>query len=402
MRVISKVLTYPTPPHATIAYEYAYYTRASGMDKIRLRFLDVSDDIFDQGSLSFSNDNGKTWCDSRPHLVSRKTPEGTLRGFEGLGWVDPVNGRLVTLYLVGLFRKDSSQEGMTQYYLNYRVSEDGGRSSIVDEQAIQKGTAYSPQHPFENVWVGRNCVSMPAIPPLVRTRQGHLVASVMMSVPGPDGKLMNPGGGFTWLEELILFGRWQADGHMEWESGPRLALPPEKSTRGLDESALTEMPDGRLLLVMRGSNGGQNDPEGKIPGYKWFSVSPDAGLHWTEPQPWGYADGTLFHSPASMNQIVRHSSGKYYWFGNISPQNPNGNEPRYPLVAGEIDTVSGKLIRESLFEVDTLQPGEPVELQLSNFYVQEDRADGCLLLYIPRFIPRGKWVGDTYVYRIEV
>jgi hypothetical protein len=273
----------------------------------------------------------------------------------------------------------------------------------VDEQIIQRGEGYSPQHPLEHVWVGQNCSSLPAVPPIVRTRQGHLVVSSMISVLGPGGKLINPGGGFTWLEELILIGRWQPDGRIAWECGPRLALPPEKSTRGLDESTIAEMPDGRLLLVMRGSNGGRKDPEGKIPGHKWFAVSEDAGFTWSEPQPWGYTDGTLFHSPASMSQIVRHSNGRYYWFGNICKENPNGNLPRYPLVAEEVDPASLMLVRDSVFAVDTIQPGEPVNVQLSNFCVHEDRADGCFLLYIPRFMPKdGKWAGDTWLYRIEV
>jgi hypothetical protein len=104
-----------------------------------------------------------------------------------------------------------------------------------------------------------------------------------------------------------------------------------------------------------------------------------------------------------MSQMLRHSNGRYYWFGNICRENPNGNLPRYPLVAAEIAPESLMLIKDSVFVVDTIQPGEPVNLQLSNFYVHEDRADGCFLLYIPRFMPKdGKWVGDTWLCRIAV
>lgn len=406
MRLVSKNVTYACPPHASSAYEYTYYGSRRGRDKVRLRFLDVSDDIFDAGSLAFSPDNGASWPESRPHLGARKTTEGTLRRFEGLGFVDPENGLLLTLHLEGLFRKDNSLEGMSQYYLNYRVSADGGKTALLDERVIQKGP-YTPEHPCEHVWIGRNAMSIPNNPPIVRTREGHLVASIMISTLGPDGNYHNPGGGFTWLEELILFGRWREDagtsGKIEWELGPRIALPPEKSTRGLDEATLATMPDGRLLLVIRGSNGGSKDPEFRIPGRKWACVSSDSGRSWSEPAPWGYAEGSLFHSPASMSQILRHSNGTYYWIGNISPENPRGNGPRFPLVMLALDPASLRPIRESTFVVDTRGPDDPEVLHLSNFAAHEDRADGTILLEMPRLYRKkdGKYTGDTYRYRIE-
>ena len=128
LKLLEKNLVFPNPPGlgVTTAYEYEYYARPTGVEKIRLRFMDISDDIFDDGSLSFSTDNGRTWRDQRPHMVGRKTAEGTLRRFDGLGWTDPVEGKLLNLYLDGLFRKDNNLEGMQQYYLNYRVSDDGG------------------------------------------------------------------------------------------------------------------------------------------------------------------------------------------------------------------------------------------------------------------------------------
>ncbi|NQU11154.1 hypothetical protein HQ590_10215, partial [bacterium] len=147
MKLLSKTLVFPNPPGVTTAYEYEYYSQPTGFDKVRLRFLDISDDIFDRGSQSFSNDNGRTWGDERPHLMGRKSPEATLRRFDGVGWVDPIEGKMLTLYLEGLFRHDRSLEGMQQYYLNYRVSADGGRPSLVDARAIQQGAEFGAEHP---------------------------------------------------------------------------------------------------------------------------------------------------------------------------------------------------------------------------------------------------------------
>jgi len=403
MRLAGRTLLYPTPPGATTAYEYSYYGKAAGLNKVRVRYLDVADDIFDNGTISFSDDNGETWGEERPHGNAVKTARGTLRRFDGLGFIDPVNGLLLNLYLEGLFTGLNSLEGMSQYYLNYRVSADGGRTSLVDERVIQQG--YTQEHPCEHVWIGRNCMSMPANQSMVRAPQGHLVVCASITISGPDGTLYNPGGGFTWSEELILIGRWRDDGssHIDWECGPRLAIGPELSTRGLDESTMALLPDGRLLLVMRGSNGGAHDLEGKIPGRKWHSISADGGFNWSAPAPWSYHDGELFYSPASMCVILRHSNGNYYWFGNICPENPLGNHPRYPLVCVQVDPQSCLLRRETLFTVDTRLPGEPELLQYSNFNVHEDRVTGEMIVDIPRFMPEGEsWTGDSYEYRIEV
>ena len=207
------------------------------------------------------------------------------------------------------------------------------------------------------------------------------------------------------MEELILIGRWQDDrsGRIQWSCGPRLSLPPDRSTRGLDECTLAEMPNGTLLLIMRASNGGSKDPEYRIPSYKWFSVSIDGGFTWSEPQPWGFSDGGTFFSPASMSQLLGHSNGRYYWLGNICNANAKGNSPRYPLVIGEVDTESLRLVRDSLFIIDTRQPDEPEGIQFSSFAAHEERVGGAILLYVPKIIPHdGTWMGDSYLYRLAV
>lgn len=410
MRVKEKTLLFPNPAGATSAYQYSYYGKAAGPDKVRIRYLDVADDIFEGGTIAFSADNGQTWKDERPHGAARRTDAGMLRTFEGLGFVDPVNGLLLNLYLEGLFTGLNSHEGFLQYYLKYRVSNDGGRTFLVDEQVIQQdppghpGT-YTPQHPLESVTIGHNAICMSANLPLVRAPQGHLVACVMISLPGEDGQPANPGGGMSWMEEQILFGQWRDDqsGRIDWTCGPRLAISPHLSTRGLDESTLALLPDGRLLLVMRGSNGGTRDTNFDIPGRKWHSFSVDGGLNWSEPAVWTYHDGAEFYSPASMSLLVPHSNSRLYWFGNISPHNTRGNHPRYPLVCVEVHPESGLLLRDSLFVLEDRSPGESELLQLSNFSVHEDRANGDLLMELPYFFPLNDvWTADTFCYRVEV
>jgi hypothetical protein len=148
------------------------------------------------------------------------------------------------------------------------------------------------------------------------------------------------------------------------------------------------MPDGRLLCVMRGSNySATKDPEYKIPSYKWYSVSNDGGHHWTRPQPWTYDDGKPFFSPSSMSQLLEHSSGRYFWVGNISPSNCRGNDPRYPLVIGEVDRQTLKLIKNTILVIDTKRPDDPKEgdFQLSHWWGLEDRATKDIVIAGARY-----------------
>jgi len=399
MKLISKTLVFKNPPKVTTAYEYEYYSRPKGVDKVRLRFMDISDDIFDDGSLTFSTDNGRTWKDQRAHNLGKKTADATLRRFDGVGWVDPVEGKMITLYLEGLFRKDNLLEGVRSYYVCYRTSEDGGRTNLVDERIIQNGPGYSAEKPFDGVHIGKNAMMMPLIPGIVRLPSGVLCLVLSRSILGPDGEYHNPGGGFTWLEEMVLHGRWQKGGKIAWEQVGKLSIDPSKSTRGLDEMTMQLLDDGRLFLVMRGSN----DGEGKIPGYKWFATSKDEGRTWSEVKPWGYSDGSLFYSSASCCQLLKHSNGKMYWIGNIANEMPRANQPRHTLHIGEVDPKTLGLKKETIFVIDQAKNEEGTLTQLSNFYAHEDRESHHLVLHMPYFVQRdGVWTGDTFRYLISV
>jgi hypothetical protein len=396
MKLKSKILSFPSPKPGITAYENSFYTRPTGLEKMRLRILETADDIFENPSCSISTDNGRTWPESLPLMRAQKTPQGILRGFENTAFVDPVNGHLVRIATEGFFRRDTSDEGYTSYYLKYSLSDDGGRTVSVEDQVIEKGRA--PEHPFDHIWIGKNAFMNAAPNAVVRTSRGHLIVPVVNSALGGDGNLFCPFD-HVWLEVFILIGRWQSNNRIEWQAGPRITLSTEQSTRGIFEPTIEQMPDGRLLMVMRASNA--NQP--RRPGWKWYSVSSDEGFTWTAPQPWRYTDGTAFYSPSSVSQFLRHSNGRYYWFGNICPHNPDGNLPRYPVVAVEVDPASLMLVKESAFVVETRQPNDPATLQLSNFVVHEDRANGDFILHMSTFFPEadGRYSGSAYSYRLE-
>jgi len=147
---------------------------------------------------------------------------------------------------------------------------------------------------------------------------------------------------------------------------------------------------------------GSNDKNPALPGYKWYTYSTDGGYTWAPLCPWRYTDGTAFFSPSACSQLLWHRSGRLFWIGNITPLNPRGNRPRYPLVIGEVDTRSLLLRRESVTEIATRQPEDDEQMTLSNFYAHEDRETGEIVIYCTRAHVHGLFTGSAYRYRVTV
>jgi hypothetical protein len=185
---------------------------------------------------------------------------------------------------------------------------------------------------------------------------------------------------------------------VEWDLSERLNVSPERSTRGMLEPTVAEMPDGRLLMVLRGSN----DVKPRVPGYRWRAASSDGGYTWSAPEPWTYEDGEAFHSPSSCSQLLAHSGGRLFWLGNVCRENPRGNQPRHPLVIGEVEPESLCLIRAGILVVDDRRPGEDERLALSNFMAHEDRETGHILVHVSRAFQRGDRTSAAYLYRVAL
>ncbi len=395
-------------PEGMTAYATGYYTQATGLEmRCRRRLTNRSDVMTQSGGDAYSQDNGRTWGPWNEPTVEDVYNER----FNGVAWVvpwmDPVMGRL--LHLGGGNERAFYQSGkvvdvMKKYFLVYGVSVDGDRSLTVCERVIQKGEPYSQEHPLKNHWVGKNSAFMGdngSRP--IRTRAGRILVPFQYSHPGPDGEYLNPGGGYTFHDSAVLIGQWRDDLRIDWEVSEIVYGDPARSTRGFIEPTIAEMPDGRILMVLRGSN----EKKEELPGYKWYCVSEDGGYRWSEVKPWGYTDGTAFYSPSSMSLLLSHSSGKTYWLGNICPENPRGSSPRYPIVIGQVDPKSMMLMRDTVAEIDTKTSEDAVsglgELYLSCFYGYEDRENGDIVVWMTRFFRQNKiFNGDAYVYRLTV
>lgn len=271
---------------------------------------------------------------------------------------------------------------LKNYYLRYRVSADGGRTWQFDEPVIQQG-AYDALHPLKDVWIGQNAIFLGDIGCIpIATRDGKILVPAQITRRGENGKLANPGGGHTYTDVVVLIGTWTADHHLQWQVSPRVQGDPGLTTRGVIEPTLAETDDGRLLMVMRGSNWRGSNAEFKgapgtkaPPGCKWLASSVDGGLTWSKPEPWTYDDGEVFFSPSSMSALFRHSTGRIFWVGNLLPANPEGNLPRHPLVIGEVDRTTLRLSRSSVVTLDQEGPGDKPQgrLDLSHVHLMEDR-----------------------------
>ena len=352
-----------------------------------------------------SADNGRTWIQQAPRPDFDGGLPKNFRRSPYPGFVDPVTGCLLTV-IFALDRPDvdnaivEPKETATDSYIRYRVSLDGGTTFLFDEPVIQEGD-YDFKHPLEGLHLGKNAIflgDMGCRP--IRTRQGHVIVPTQMTILNAEGSLETFGSGWDYYHCLMLIGTWKEDHRLTWKVSVPIAADPNRTVRGLYEPTLAEVPDGRILCVMRGSNGLKKDSNHEWPSRKWHCVSTDGGFHWSKPEPWRYSNGKDFFSPSSMSQIIPHSSGRYFWIGNISPANCQGNAPRWPLVMGEIDPASMMLIEDSVITLDTRGPDDPEGLQLSNFYAFEDRETGDIVLPMQRWKP-----GEVYervIYRMGV
>ena len=395
---IRRELFMSSPGRGVAVMAYAFYTEQRGGSMVSLEERWSRSDTVDNAFVRRSRDDGENWGPAERVLTGKKRSAGTFRRHPRAGFVD-ARGRYIEFWNAGILATDDPLEGLRNWNVYYRVSKDGGRSFGRTRQIIHIGSDFHQRHPLPGVWTGKNCVMMGDVSCVpIDGPDGSILVPVQITPLGDDGKLANPGGGYTYTDAAVLRGRWRA-GRIEWQLSELVRADPSRSTRGMDEGTLGILSGGRILMVLRGSN----DRRPELPGYRWHSISSDAGQTWTPPQPWTYSNGERFFSPSSCSQLIRHTSGRLFWVGNIVPENPRGNRPRYPLLIGEVDRRSGLLQESSLRIIDTLQPAEDPLLSLSNFYVREDRRTGGLAIHMTRlFAGSGPWSGDAFLYRVQV
>lgn len=401
---LSREVFIPSPGPGIAAHAASYDLDGAGR-LLSIHGLMSRSDTVDAGFLRWSADNGATWSAATEWPTRYDAPGGTGRRHHRGVYRDPASGRLIALWTQGVLPQDDPIEGQWHWVLYHAISTDGGRSFGEPRQIIHAGAGYDSIHHLPGITVGKNCAMMGDLGerPLTRA-DGAILIPVQISRTGPDGEYLNPGPSFTFLDSLMLVGRWQKDGSLSWTCSEPLLADPAVSTRGFFEPTLAALADGRLLCVMRGSN----TKAPKLPGWRWYSLSADGGQTWSPVAPWHFTDGGSFHSPSSCSQLIPWPDGRIFWMGNICGENPDGNGPRYPMVIAQVDPDSGFLRRDSLATLDDRAPGESARLTLSNFYARRDPLSGQLLLHLTRLFPKdgagGKldWTADALLDRYAI
>jgi len=336
----------------------------------------------------FSEDNGKSWIlyPVKPDFLAelphgyRRTPVTAILD-PNTGWIVSFINSLDTPGLDPKVHEPTNVYHM--HYIRYRTSVDSGESWLVDEPIIKEGT-FAVQNSSNNDFNSANPIYLgdKGSAPII-TKSGKILIGAQLPMIGTDGKVISPG----IFEVLVLIGTWIKNHRLSWKISERIIGDKKWTTRGLCEPTLVQLDNGSIMMVMRASNGHKQDPDYLIPSYKWYAISKDDGLSWSEPKPLKFDNGENFFSPASMSTFFKHSTGRIFWVGNISEENCRANSPRWPLVIGELDINDFSIIHSSLFIVDTYNNKDQTlnrKLDISHFTIIEDRVTNNIILTYPR------------------
>ncbi len=361
-------------------------------------------DTFSDSIIQLSDDNLKTFSKEYTDKTSWQTDKGTMTKYFKVQVIDKLRNNLYMFYNQGLLPSNDPKEGVKNWQMYYAMSKDGGETFSFYEPIILEGDEYNITHPINDVFIGHNSFMVGDYPcvPIILPDGETILLAVQVSVLNENMELFNPYGSFTFQASYILKGKFQEDGHIKWESmSNKMLASIDESTRGTIEPAICRLPDGRILMVNRGSN----DLSENIPSYRWYCISKDDGDTLKGPYHLTYSSGEKFFSPSSCSMLLPHTNGKIYWIGNISPKNARGNMPRNPLCIVEVEHQTIGLKKETKFDVIKRDEKDYHDITFSNFYAREEKATGDILIYCTSFWsnPDNPMESEgSYEYRIKV
>jgi len=333
-----------------------------------------------------SHDNGRTWSspEELPGVVV-EDERGGLVTFPGGPIFDQANSSLMRVVMKRIWPGTPAYtfEWTTHlhpFHDHVFIAEEGSDPVCL---RYEEGPDFDPNNPFDPVFARTN-----------RAYHGQTVRSQ------PDGTALHPMVCYPRDIErphrmggCVLMRR--EPGSHEWQPSNQAYVSPEISSRGMLEPDAAVLGDGRILIVCRGSDTPQTA------GRKWMTWSDDGGRTLAPIKEFAYADGTRFFSPSSFHRFVRSSrTGVLHWIGNICPEPPDGNQPRFPLVIGVVNEEKMALEPDSLVTIDDRQSGEPESIYFSNFYIIENRETLDLEIYMTRGAAwsETKWRHSIYRY----
>jgi len=399
MKLLSKKLLFPHQPGRAPICGFITYISATEPALLRRYGWEVGDDIHDDFVDSVSLDNGQNWSEPQVSLRSTKVDGGYTIYVENAAIFLPQRNLLLIFtdqkFEPSLDHAHSEHSGKVHITAREPFS-DKPAEIVVSDYGLPQGVYVSFCHPLHD---SRGRVLVPVQWQRVDT-DGTMQAAGYAARPDLPDVMMD-----VW-DVGILIGEFDADGKLSWRLGSPVPCAFEKSSRGMCEGTVAELPSGRLAMVLRGSNAGRPDQ----PGYKWLSFSEDGGENWSEAEPLPCDDGSLIQSSATGSLLLRSTrSVKLYWIGNLclKGERVDNNWPRTTLVIAEVQEEPFALKRSTITVIGEQAPHEDEFVQMSNFKAYQDRESGNVMIYLTRYGERGsenlKWMeADHYEYRVEI
>ena len=398
MRLLEKkVMIRHEPARAPIC---GFVTYISAQEPVLLRRCgwEVGDDVHDDFYDFISRDNGQTWEPPISSLKGNPVEGGFMMFVENAAIFLPQRNRLITITDL---KFEPSLEGAhgeysAQLHITVRDPDDEKPTEpFITDFGFKQGIYVSFCHPAAD---SRGRLLVPV--QWQKVDDGSIRQRGFATRPDLPDVLMD-----VW-EVGLLIGEFGESGEITWRVGNAVPCEFEKSSRGMCEGTVMELADGRLAMVLRGSNAHWPDK----PGYKWLSFSSDGGESWSEVMPLPCDDGSTLESSATGSALFRSiKNGKLHWIGNlcIHGERPNGNMPRSPLVIAEVQEEPFALRRDTITIIDQRAAHEDNQVQMSNFRFYEDRVKGDVVLYLTRYSERGTqgldWMkADNYQYRVSI
>lgn len=409
-------------PGAGISLSMNYV--GSGLRREEIRAIIKSSDWVEKPKKRISNDNGRTWSDWKIIDENSKVQgEYTLSGGEredGTGPYDPVSKRLVKPVFQRII-KGKPEVAMAEIWKGIRLFCDHGFYQLSEDDGLSWGKAYMLKYEdgpdFDaNNWGEETFfrTNEMYIGNAVVLQNGNVIITATIPVPFMDEEDKNMPSIFpnNYREGCVagaicFIGHWnESINNYKWKPSNPISVPRRISTRGLNELHISELKNGKLLMIIRGSNAGLDSV--KHPGRRWYSVSEDGGSNWSEVKDMRFDTGESFYSPAAISSTIRSSiNGKLYWIGNISKDPVDGNSPRYPLLIVEVDEEKISFKKQTSVIIDDRDPKNDSEfLQLSNFSIFENRETKEIEIYLLRLGENGGgadiWTAGAYKYTLSL
>jgi hypothetical protein len=371
-----------------------------------------------------SQDNGKTWTITGEDNWQEINGDRTSMRDAGNYHLDTNHGILIQFFS----QAEYGPEGNYSYFgagadgtplqsrtgrIFYHFSKDEGETWGPMKQLIQSGSEYDEVHWADGLYYEKNMGFFGELMRVTQLSDGTLIVPMCFYYLGEDGEMVKWPDRFG--EEIwpimacaTFRGTWREDlSDIDWEMSNQVR-PLEYLSRSLDEPAVAEMNDGKLMMVMRGSSGVRQT----MSGVKFFSLSKDGGKTWGQAVPLTYPDGSLVHSPGCFPTLFQSTkNGRVYLITNILPEPCQMADPRYPLKIVEIDKTYFWAIPETETVIADRDESQPKYVRYSNWQWIEDQQTGNPVVYMTDDIidrlfhpifPGGTLVPNSYRYEINL